>query len=51
MKTGIFDKEKGKKEKLSRKVITKIELKQEDKEDGITVEILLNNGVIGLVIS
>ena len=51
MKKEISNKEKEKKEKLLREVITKIELKQEDKEDRIIVEILLNNGVIRLVIS
>ena len=42
---------KRKKEKLLRKVTVKIGLKQEDEEDRITVNELLDSGVIGLVIS
>jgi len=37
--------------KRSRKVIVKIELKQKNKKDGITVEILLNTRMIELAIS
>jgi len=39
------------KKKLSRKVIVKIELKQKNKEDGITVEMLLNTRMTELVMS
>jgi len=39
------------KKKLSRKVIVKIELKQKNKEDGITVEMLLNTRITELVMS
>ncbi len=42
---------KRKKEKLLRKVTVKIGLKQEDEEDRITVNELLDSGVIGLVMS
>ena len=39
------------KKKLSREVIVKIELKQKNKEDVITVEMLLDIRITGLVIS
>ena len=42
---------KNKKEKLLREVIIKIRLKQEKEKEGIVVEALLDNGVIGLVMS
>ena len=42
---------KRKKEKLLREVTVKIGLKQEDEEDGITVNELLDNRVTGLVMS
>jgi len=38
---------KGKKEKLLRKIMVKIELKQKDEEDGIVAEALLDSGVTG----
>jgi len=40
-----------KKRKLLREVTVKIELKQEDDEEGIVVEVLLDSGVTRLVIS
>jgi len=45
------DRKEKKKEKLLREVIVKIELKQEDDEDGITVEALLDSSMIELVMS
>jgi len=51
MKIDILNKEKEKEKKLLREVTVKIGLKQEDDEDGITVEVLLNSGVTGLVMS
>ena len=40
-----------KKEKLLREVIVKIGLKQEEEEEGIIVEVLLDSGATGLVMS
>ena len=40
-----------KKEKVLREVTVKIELKQEEKEEGIVIEALLDSGVTGLVMS
>ena len=40
-----------KKEKLLRKVTVKIGLKQKDNKEGIVVEVLLDSGVTGLVMS
>jgi len=45
------DRKEKKKEKLLREVMVKIELKQEDDEDGITVEALLDSSMIELVMS
>jgi len=42
---------KKKKEKLLRKVMVKIGLKQEEEEEGVVIEALLDSGVTGLVIS
>ena len=39
-----------KKKKLSKEVIVKIELKQENKEDRITIEMLLDSRMIELII-
>ena len=51
IKTDISNKEKEKKEILLKEVIVKIELKQEDKEERITVEVLLDSGATELVMS
>jgi len=51
IKTEISIIEKEKKEKLLREVIVKIGLKQEDDEDGITMKVLLDSRVTGLVMS
>ena len=51
MQVEISNKEKEKKEKLLREVIVKIGLKQKDKDDRITVEVLLNSRVTRLVVS
>ena len=48
-KRGVEKKEK--KEKLLREVTVKIELKQEEEEEGIITEALLDSSVIGLVMS
>jgi len=46
------EKKKGKKkEKLLREVMVKIRLKQKEEEEGIVVDMLLDSGVIGLVMS
>ena len=45
------DRKEKKKKKLLREVIIKIELKQEDDEDRITVEALLDSSMIELVMS
>jgi len=42
---------KEKKEKTLREVVVKIELKQEEEEEGIVTEALLDSGAIGLVMS
>ena len=51
MQTEIPIKEKKKKKKVLRKVIVKIGLKQEEEEEGITVEVLLDSRVTELVMS
>jgi len=51
MQAEISSKRSEKKEKLLREVMVKIGLKQEDNEDKITVEVLLDSGMTGLVIS
>ena len=51
MQAGISSKKSEKKERLLREVIVKIELKQEDNEDRITVEALLESSMIELVMS
>ena len=51
MQTEIPIKEKEKKNKMLRKVIVKIGLKQEEEEEGITVEVSLESRVTGLVMS
>jgi len=51
IKTEVPNKGKEKKEKLLREVMVKIELKQKNEEDGITVEVLLDSEVTGLVMS
>ena len=47
----IPNKKEEKKEKLLKEVMVKIRLKQEGKEEGITMEVLLNSGATRLVIS
>ena len=42
---------KEKKERILRKVVVKIELKQEEEEEGVMTEVLLDSGVTGLVMS
>jgi len=42
---------KKKKEKYLREVTVKIGLKQEEKEEGVVIEVLLDSGVTGLVMS
>ena len=51
IKTEISIKEKEKKKKLLREVTVKIEFKQQDDEDGITMKVLLDSKVTGLVMS
>jgi len=51
MQAEISSKRLEKKKKLLREVTVKIGLKQKDDKDGITVEILLDSGVTGLVMS
>ena len=51
MQAEISSKKPEKKEKLLRKVIVKIGLKQKDNKDRITVEMLLSSSVIELVMS
>jgi len=47
----IPNKKEEKKEKLLKEVMVKIRLKQEGKEERITMEVLLNSGATRLVIS
>ena len=49
--TSAESSKKEKKKKLLREVMIKIGLKQEDKEEGIIVKVLLDSGTIGLIIS
>lgn len=49
--TSAESSKKEKKKKLLREVMIKIGLKQEDKEEGIIVKVLLDSGTIGLMIS
>jgi len=51
IQAGIPGKGSEKKENLSKKVTVMIGLKQEDNEDGITMEVLLDSSVTELVIS
>jgi len=51
MKTEVPNKRKEKNEKLLREVMVKIELKQKNEKDGITMEVLLDSEVTGLVMS
>jgi len=51
IQAGISSKRQEKKKKLLREVTVRIGLKQEDDEDGITVGVLLDSSIIGLIIS
>ena len=49
--TSVSIESKEKKRKILREVMVKIELKQEDDNEEIVVEILLDSGMIGFIIS
>ena len=51
VKRGVEKKKEDKKEKVLREVVVKIELKQEEEEEGIVTEALLDSGATGLVMS